>query len=690
MEDLRRQLTYAFIALAVILPVGILGFMALEGLSFIDALWLTFITLATIGYGDVYARSEIGRLFTIALIIVGLSVLASALQASFTMLVNPEIRVIRQRRRMYKTINAMRQHYIICGKGEMVDKTVRYLLRSAEAKRQYAREMTYKPIDKFLDRIFGDDADGHHVRMRRRMRGIILFFVDLFRTDQTILDTLVVVTKDKDFATHLRSAGLLVSEGDPTDDNVLQHAGIDHARGLMVMLDNDTETLLCVLTAHNLNRVLPITAAVLDEELGRKTARVGATATITPYEVTGQFLNNATFRPAVNEYFNDLVFDHGMGYTLASLNLYDDSPWVGKSIEQLQLHQKFSAGIIAIRLEDGTYSYAPVNDYILQEDEVLIAAVPGNRMHDLIQACRGSHTEKRHIPIFQSLPLKAPTPVGKHAYSLEEAEIAVNNLSNHFIICGDDTVAISAIDKLNPERAFVIISNNDEWTDTLLQRGFRVIHGNPANELTLIKAGVRKAQGIAISLESKADSVLTILTARTLNKRLLITATAHTDDMVEKLERAGADRVLSPFHLAARFVILAATRPEVSDFITYVLYNYQTRLETTELYMEGEAPWIGKTVGELKLHDEFNAGIIGIRKADKQTYVYAPPTHYVIGQNEVLIVVTPMDKSDELRDAAHGTGKRPTTLRRASVMQSDMWTRDILKELINQRSQSQG
>jgi voltage-gated potassium channel len=689
-EDLRRQLSYAFIALGVILPVGILGFMTIEGLSFIDSLWLTFITLATVGYGDVYARTEIGRLFTIALLVVGLSVLASALQASFTMLVNPEIRALRQRRRILKTINAMREHYIICGKGEMVDKTVGYLLAGAEARRQAARERAYQPIDYFLDRVFGDDADGHNVRLRRLLRTVILFVVDLFHTDQTILDIVVVVTSDKDYAAHLRSAGLLVIEADPTDDNALKQAGIDHARGLMVILDNDTETLLCVLTAHNLNRVLPITAAVLDEELGRKTARVGATNIITPYEVTGQFLNNATFRPAVNEYFNGLVFDYGAGYGLTSLNLYNDSPWLGKSIKQLQLRKDFSAGLIGIRPEDGLYHYAPLEDYILQEDDVLIAVAPRNRIRDLIQACRGDNNEKRHIPVFQAIPLKIAAPVGRQPLTLSDAEAMIPSLAGHFIICGDDAVARSAIDKLDPERAFVIICQDETLTAELLQRGFRVIQGNPTQENTLMKAGVRKAQGIAISLENKADSVMTVLTARTLNKRILITGTAHSDDMVEKLERAGADRVVSPFHLAARFIILAATRPEVNDFIAYVLYNYQTRLETTELYMENEARWIGKSIAALRLHAEFNAGIIGIRKADKLTYVYAPPQDYVIQPNEVLIVVTPMDKSDELRDAAHGSGKRPATLRKAtSVMQSDMWTRDILQELINQRSQGQ-
>ena len=194
----------------------------------------------------------------------------------------------------------------------------------------------------------------------------------------------------------------------------------------------------------------------------------------------------------------------------------------------------------------------------------------------------------------------------------------------------------------------------------LIKRGFKVIHGNPTHEETLLKAGINRAQAIMVAIDDKAAAVVTVLTCRTLSRRLLITATANSDDMIDKLTRAGADRVVSPFHVAAQFVLLSTTRPEISAFIEYVLFNYQTGLETADLHMEDDSPWIGDTIESLRLDRLFRAGVIGIRLADGETYIYAPSAQHVIQPQEVLIVVTPMTYFDEMRAAAHGsTTKRP-------------------------------
>jgi voltage-gated potassium channel len=157
-----------------------------------------------------------------------------------------------------------------------------------------------------------------------------------------------------------------------------------------------------------------------------------------------------------------------------------------------------------------------------------------------------------------------------------------------------------------------------------------------------------------------------------LSKKLLITATAKSDDMIPKLRRAGADRVVSPFRIAAQFVLLATTRPIVSDFLQYVLFNYLAGIETTELYMQDNSPWIGKTLEDLLLRRVFQAGVIGVRTANGR-FLYAPHDSYTIAEKEVLIVTTPMIYSDELRLAAHGgESKRPDTLRQ--VDSSRTWT----------------
>lgn len=668
-QETRRQIRIALIAIAIVLPLGIIGFMALERLSVLDSVWLTVITLATIGYGDIYAKTEGGRVFTIILIFAGLSAFAYAIQAGATFLISPAIRDMRQRRHTQRRIDSLENHYIICGVGEMVDKTITYLLERAETREASQREQFYRPIDRFLDRIFGDDADGYFPRLRTILRTIILLIARRFQTNtESLLEVVVVITQDGAYAERLRGNGLLAIEGEPTSDEILRNAGVERAQAMMVMLNSDTEALLTVLTARNYNPNLYITAAALEEDLTQKMIRAGANNVIAPYDVAAQFFNNATLRPAVNDFFDSILFSQRSNYQTTQLQLWDDSPWIGQRLSKLRLRERFDAGIIGLRLEDGSYMYAPSEDYILKENENIIAVAPIRYISALQEACREGTASMPHMPNWQRLHVPIPPRQStRPPYSLVEAEKAIQEMSAHFVICGTGRVARNAISKLDPERPFVIISYDNTYTAELLRRGFRVVHGNPTSEQTLRKARVDHALAIMVSIEDEADRILTVLTCRSLSKRLLITATADADHMIPKLHRAGADRVASPFRIGAQFVLLATTRPAVSDFFQYVLFNYQAGIETTELYMQDDSPWIGSTIADLRLERLFRAGVIGVRLANGQ-YLYAPPAEHVIGEHEVLIVVTPMVHSDELRLTAHGSAsKRPHTLRRAAI-----------------------
>jgi voltage-gated potassium channel len=687
-QEIQRQLRIAIIAIMFVVVVGVLGFHAIEQLSLLDSLWLTIITLATIGYGDIYAKTEGGRLFTILLVLGGLSVFAFGLQAAATFLVSPAIRDLRQKRRTQRLIDELEQHYIIIGVGEMVDRTIAYIRQRAEMRKKYEREQIYKPVDRFLDSIFGDDEHGHYLPMRRALRSIFMFFTRLFKRGKTLLDVVVVITTDASYAERLRSSGLLAVEGEPTDDEVLKRAGIERALAMMVMLDDDTQGIFVTLTARSLNADIYITTAVLEEDLAAKVTLVGANSVIAPFDVAGNFLNNVTLRPAVNDFFNSILFDQASVHATTELHLSAGSKWLGQHLGILRLREKFYAAIIGIRLQDGHFVYAPNDDYILKEHEILLAVAPPSYIGRLRRACFEGVTNRDHTPERQRLPITpAPIPTSQRLYSLEEAEEAVKQMSNHFVICGTDRVARNAVNKLNPERPFVLISDDESYTEEMLARGFRVIHGNPTQEKTLVRAGVNRAQAMMVANINKADIVLTILISRALSKRLLITATASSDDLIPKLRRAGADRVVSPFHIAAQFVLLATTAPAINDFMQYVLFNYQVGLETTELYMEDDSPWIGETVEALRLDRLFRAGVIGIRGANG-SYVYAPPTDYKIGEHEVLIVTTPMIHSDELRLAAHGSAtKRPRTLRGYDTLKSGILSRSALTELLQEEAE---
>lgn len=683
MDDLRRELRGAIYAFVFIIPIGVIGFSTIENYTFIEALYATIITLTTIGYGDYSPSSTTGQVFTIFLVIIGIGAVVNVGSTSIAFLSHPIIRQARQNRRTRRKVEQLSKHFIICGMGEMVDKTVEHLLHFANASRAQSQQRYAAMVDKALNPFFNHTKSQRIQHVHQFLRSAALTIITTLSRQRTILDVVVVVTHDADYAQKLREQGLIAIIGDPTNDTVLVEAGVQRAQALMVILGNDTETLLTVLTAHTIAPTLHITAAVLDDELSHKVTRVGANSVITPFDTAGQFLNSMTFRPVVSDFFISLLFDPNAPHQLLQLTVLEDSMWEGRTIGELELDKHYGVDVIGIRYADAHYGYAPSADHRLQEDETLVVVSPNDHVETLLQICHGDFRFAR-TPLFQPLPMRNEPLASDHSYSLIEAEEAARSLKKHFIICGDDRVIRSAISRLNPERPFVIVSNDNTLTSNLLKRGFRVIHGRPTNEEILQKAGVKRAQAIMVSLEEKADSILTILNARTLNRRLLITATASSDDMVDKLDRAGADRIINPFHVAAEFILLSTIRPELAQFVHAIQFNYHTQLETTEIYMEDNSVWIGETIAELGLMETYQAGVIGIREANKQTFIYAPPSNHLVQKGEVLIIVTPMQHADDLLHHAHGgTARKPETLR-TQMMQSQKWTPEQIKAMLRQ------
>jgi voltage-gated potassium channel len=638
----RNQLRLALFAILAIVPIATVGFMLTEGLSFFNALYLTVITLATIGYGDIAPRTLVGRFFVMVVVVFGLATFTFALQAIFSMITSTALREARQRQYVLRRVADFNNHYVLCGKGEMVDRTLSHLMNNARNHR-----IRFAPV--------GRDAN------------------------HEAIGAFVIVTSDSHYAEKLREKGLWAILGSGTDAEVLHSAGIERARALIVMGDNDAETLLTILTARSLHRTLLITAAVLDDQLSQKMLQVGANNVIAPYAVAGSFLNNGTFRPAVNDFYSNLAFDTATDHSLMELHIGEKGAWANRTLAELGLDH-YGTDVIGIRDVDGAFSYTPPKSHVVQVGEVLLAVGKSQHARTLETLANGNDTTANLL--WQPLPFRQHAPKSTQTYSLLDAEQAVQAMSKHYIVCGSGLVARRAVDSLNPERPFVVLSNDNTLTTELLRRGFRVIHGDPTQEETLLRAGVKRAQAIMVTLEDETDALITVLTCRTLNKHLLITSTAHNDSMITKLELAGADRIVSPFRIAAAFTILATTCPNVSDFIKHVMFNYHSGLETAELYMETSSAWIGQSIDALNLMARYEAGVVGVRHADRKTYCYAPKEDYVIQANEVLIVIVPMRYSDALREEAHGSAsKRPSTLR-TRVLQSARFTPDEVANLM--------
>ena len=176
MNDVRRQFRAAAILILIIVPIGIAGYMAFENRTLFEAIYLTIITLTTIGYGDVVPATELGRVFTLGLVFAGLGALAFFLSSSFALLFSPEAMARRRNFRLRKKINRLSSHYIICGTGEMVDKTIGYVLHGAEIRRAQHHDSSFRPIDAALQRLLGNPDNGRFGTLQRLARRLFSCF----------------------------------------------------------------------------------------------------------------------------------------------------------------------------------------------------------------------------------------------------------------------------------------------------------------------------------------------------------------------------------------------------------------------------------------------------------------------------------------------------------------------------------
>jgi len=659
-DNPQRQFRNALSALVALIIIGTVGFMFIEGDELFDAFYMTVITLATVGYGDMTPQTDLARLFTIVLIFFGFSTFAFVAQSLFGVLLSQAARRARQRKLTQRRIAELSQHYIICGHGEMVEKIVWSLLSGSAGRRTYLYEKMLEGLEARLRARLPRNS-----RLRPIFRRLALLYLQRRHPLFTVKNFVVVLTQDEVFGERLRKEGAMVIVGDAIQDDPWMACGADRARSIIITLDSDAQTLLAVLSARSLPSQAYITASVREDALSMKILRAGANVLFTPFDSAAQYINNATLRPMVNDFLNSLLFTGNYATWGMELKLPAGSAWVGRSLSELALRER-SLHVLGLRRDDGDYVYAPPSDYILQEDETLIGVADMANLEPLVRESGG--TMRQDMTKWQQFQFSAAQAEQRPPLPADEAQRILNFLDRHYIICGSDEVIRQALFRLNPSRPIVVVAEDEAFIQSMHERGFLTVLGDPLHDFTLMKTGIQRANAIMISSPDAAESVYSVFQARALNRRVLITATAYEDEMIPQLRRAGASFVVNPYYVAAQFILTATTRPTLRQFIVHTLFNPQTGLETNEIYVEPDSPWVGQSLAELRLRERFEVGVIGVHQADQVGFVYAPPDDYRVQSQDVLIVIVPMSQMEALRAEAyaHSSGSRPSRLRRAA------------------------
>lgn len=303
--------------LLVLPAIGVAGYCWIEGWSVLDALYMTVITLSTVGYTEVHPMSSAGRIFTMGLIGGGGVLAAFALTQVAQIIFSGELRrywVGQKRRRMLAELS---QHFIVCGYGRVGRNVV---------------------------------AELHSERLPH-----------------------VVIEPQADKVTAVQESGALAVQGDAAVEGVLRQAGIERARGLVACAKTDADNVFIVLTARSLRPDLTIVARADFEESAAKLRRAGANRVILPYHITGRRMVTMLVRPDVADFLDEVSHSSGLELVLEQIQIAATSPLVGLPLAVAQARHDFDVTVLACKHADGQWNTRPHSETVVESGCQMIA-----------------------------------------------------------------------------------------------------------------------------------------------------------------------------------------------------------------------------------------------------------------------------------------------------------------------------
>jgi voltage-gated potassium channel len=309
-----RRLWWAIFAFITVVVVGIVGYMVIEGWSFIDALYMTITTITTVGFREVYPLSLSGRIFTIFLIIGGVGGALYVLTTLMGYIIEGQFGITMGRRRMKTKIAKLKRHFILCGYGRV----------------------------------------GEEIALAFSEEGV----------------PFVIVDNNEQRVARAESEGYLCLLADATSDDVLKNAGIEQARGLVAAVGSDTDNTYITLSARGLEPDLSIAARCSSSEAESKLRRAGADRVISPYAIGGRRMAMLALRPAVVDFIDTVTYGRGRELQLENVDVASDSPLVGLTMEQAR--SKVGITILAMRKKSGKLMANPPGEEPIEDGDRLI------------------------------------------------------------------------------------------------------------------------------------------------------------------------------------------------------------------------------------------------------------------------------------------------------------------------------
>lgn len=303
--------------LLAVLCFGTIGYMTIENWRFLDALYMTVITITTVGFKEIRPVSEAGQIFTILLIFFGIGIVAYSLGLVARTMVVFQMRELLGRRKLGLIKKTLKEHYIVCGYGR-IGKTI-------------CRELIANNIP------------------------------------------VLVIDASEDMKSPFEELGIPYIIDDATSEDVLMEAHIDRAKGLITVVSSDADNLFITMTARGLNPDLFILTRTEEEQNQKKFLRAGADRAFLPYLIGGRKMADTIVKPAVSDFLDLTVHDQGIELKMEELAVRENSGLAGVNLVESGIRQDLNIIIVAIRKGDGNMTFNPSSSTKIEAGDTLIA-----------------------------------------------------------------------------------------------------------------------------------------------------------------------------------------------------------------------------------------------------------------------------------------------------------------------------
>ena len=313
----KRKLKLILFSFIFLLVCGVFGYMVLLKVDFIDALYMTVITISTVGFREVGTTSAASEIFSIFMIFLGVGIVGYTFTTVVAMFVEGKLGDLWKGSKMDKKISALNNHYIICGSGELAEVI----------------------IDKFI---------------------------------KEKLD-FVVITNNREDLDDYSHHDILVIEGQSTEENVLDHAGIMKAKGLISTLDTEVDNIVTVLTARNMNKDIYIISNAITKSGSDKLMKVGANKTLSATEISGKRMASLVIDPNIISFLDVVTKVGDVELDLEEVIVRSGSYLENKNLIEAQIPNKTGLIVLAIKkFENNKMVFNPPGSFTFKIGDVLI------------------------------------------------------------------------------------------------------------------------------------------------------------------------------------------------------------------------------------------------------------------------------------------------------------------------------